>query len=1363
MSGRFFSSRSSSHRRRSLRVENLEERRVLDGASLLPAVPAGEEFVWAAATAPIVADSDVVLLTENLFYKLTPQQVPLLSLDQVAAMENQVYFYNWTQDARDALTVEQVGVLNVAELSISLLSKTQRQWLTSTQLRTLDAYKELQFLPTSKVPYLTASQIKLIPNTFAFDQWTPEARGVLTKTQVEALNAAEVSISLLTAAQREWLTNAQVGSLHEYKELQFLPASKIPALTASQIALIPNTFAFDQWSPEARQALLREHVEALNVAQISIGLLTPVQREWLTTSQVRSLDDYADFRFLSATKVPSLTPAQIALVPDTFAFDQWSAASRAALTETQVRALDVKEVTIGDLLPSQRLWLTVAQIERLLPSAWQYLDPSQIAAIRPGDIALINSDFVFSSDGGWSDAQRAALTRVQIEAIKVSREGRVRINWLTDQQIGWLTQSQIASVATNDIKLLHEDQIPFVTPEQFSTMTTLSEFVNFSDKAKENLTRAQLMALPVDVLSQYMLVEPNLVPSAMAMGMHHMPLADAPMPGTMGYFAYYITQLADATHVAIADGDWSDPAIWSSNTVPGADAKVYIQAGRTVRFNTQMAAVLKTVRIDGTLTFATDRNTTMRVDTIVVGIPGKLHIGTEAAPIGDKFVARLTFPDGGPIDTVWDPGLASRGLISLGEVRMYGKETTPFVELAVDPMRGDQELKLASLPLGWRVGDELVIAGVDPIVAEFGSERVRIAEISGTSIRLDRALELNHDAPDGFGFSVHVANLSRNIQFLAEDPTVAQQRPHIAFVQNPNVVVENVLVDGFGRTDKTKPATDPVVVDNVLQSGGENARARYALHFHHTGVDPDVAPGVLRGNVVINSPGWGYVNHQSHVVMEDNVAFDVVGAAFVGEDGNEIGAMRNNLAINAFGTAFTGVSSGPLARKEIHDFGYNGHGFWMQGPGIELEGNVVSGSASSAYAYFTASTMAMFDAENLDNPALAQGNMKIPVQAAPLKRFSGNLSYAVHQGLEIWFSQLGMPGAESVIDNYTTWNTRRAVQLFYSDHITIRDSTLLGRLELLANEELASPFGVSVNSPVQNITLDNIRVEGFVDGIIAPVRRTTTIIGGRLRNVRNLTIVKGHDTLRTVDVVEPIEFVPLAASEINGRETYNIGLTQDLKIHSDFNRKLESLFAEDTLRVKLTNGLAVRLYFSEQGGNVTPFTDAQMHSPIDLTDYVGLTNAQLQARLGMSFNGDILPAGSTSVGGVDAMVVVETQGPVANFDGDRDIDGRDFLLWQRGYGASSSSAVVNGDADRDHDVDSADLSHWENGFGVIDLLPAPTGVVVGETPVPIVEQQETPATGRRPNVGRRDNLDASDAAFASFSASTAARLFGIEA
>lgn len=51
----------------------------------------------------------------------------------------------------------------------------------------------------------------------------------------------------------------------------------------------------------------------------------------------------------------------------------------------------------------------------------------------------------------------------------------------------------------------------------------------------------------------------------------------------------------------------------------------------------------------------------------------------------------------------------------------------------------------------------------------------------------------------------------------------------------------------------------------------------------------------------------------------------------------------------------------------------------------------------------------------------------------------------------------------------------------------------------------------------------------------------------------------------------------------------------------------------------------------------------------------------------------------------------------ADFDRDGDVDGADFLTWQRGFGLSSANRE-EGDANNDQEVNDADLSIWANSY-----------------------------------------------------------------
>jgi hypothetical protein len=66
-----------------------------------------------------------------------------------------------------------------------------------------------------------------------------------------------------------------------------------------------------------------------------------------------------------------------------------------------------------------------------------------------------------------------------------------------------------------------------------------------------------------------------------------------------------------------------------------------------------------------------------------------------------------------------------------------------------------------------------------------------------------------------------------------------------------------------------------------------------------------------------------------------------------------------------------------------------------------------------------------------------------------------------------------------------------------------------------------------------------------------------------------------------------------------------------------------------------------------------------------------------------------------------------------DYDGDGDVDGADFLTWQRGLGLTGQPDATTGDSDDDGDVDAADLALWQSHFG-----GAPAVAAVGAIPEP---------------------------------------------
>ena len=84
--------------------------------------------------------------------------------------------------------------------------------------------------------------------------------------------------------------------------------------------------------------------------------------------------------------------------------------------------------------------------------------------------------------------------------------------------------------------------------------------------------------------------------------------------------------------------------------------------------------------------------------------------------------------------------------------------------------------------------------------------------------------------------------------------------------------------------------------------------------------------------------------------------------------------------------------------------------------------------------------------------------------------------------------------------------------------------------------------------------------------------------------------------------------------------------------------------------------------------------------------------------------------------------------PSADFDSDNDVDGRDFLIWQRNAGTYGDALRSDGDANSDTDVDGDDLVIWQSQFGTstavvaapaeLEEQPLVAGVVVAAAQSP---------------------------------------------
>ncbi len=538
---------------------------------------------------------------------------------------------------------------------------------------------------------------------------------------------------------------------------------------------------------------------------------------------------------------------------------------------------------------------------------------------------------------------------------------------------------------------------------------------------------------------------------------------------------------ADATHIAIASGDWFDPATWADGLIPGDDARVHIPDGIHVDYAGESDARVFSIGVEGDLSFAPDVDSTLIVDTLVVAPGGGLEIGTASNPVTAN--VDIVIANNGAIDVSWDPQLLSRGIVSLGEVSIHGSEIDSHEKVTVDPMAGDDHITMAELPNGWQAGDTIVIAGTHnpnhssnhykPDYRGHTSEERTITRIEDNKIYFDEPLEYDHDTPRE-DLKTSVANYSRTVTIRSEDGADSEvyERGHVMMMGSDDVDIRYAAFDELGRTDKSFRSEPASEVENI--SFDSNVQGRYSLHLHKLGIgDLSDEPIMIEGNAVTGSPGWGIAQHSSHADLHNNATLDIWGASYVSEAGDEVGTWSDNISIGNVGTLeiernHTNVAEGDLART--------GNGFWMQSRMIETLENVAV-AARTGFVWINQGSTEKIDPSLIDQPDSVgfgedlRGTQLAISQAVDNEVFGSERGFTVTKG----FPNQGHD-IRTVIDGFDAWEVRTGIKAIYTSHYTFKNIDLIATS---SDDPLGQPKDAIVFS---NNTSDMVLVAPTIDG-----------------------------------------------------------------------------------------------------------------------------------------------------------------------------------------------------------------------------------------------------------------------------------------
>ncbi len=520
------------------------------------------------------------------------------------------------------------------------------------------------------------------------------------------------------------------------------------------------------------------------------------------------------------------------------------------------------------------------------------------------------------------------------------------------------------------------------------------------------------------------------------------------------------------------------------------DARVLIPAGVTVMVQDVIDTRIESIANLGTLSFARDRDTRLRVGTIQ-NFPGAVYDqGDEDDPIRAK--CEIVFD--GVLDPTKDPEQISVGLISFGGLTSICgdfAEGTSTTKLVMPIAAGGVTVQVESTK-GWKVGDELQFSDDNPII-DIGSgtpqdERRKIAAIAGIFVTLDAPLTYTHgQSPEGCGGTVD--HLTRHIVYSQ----AAGTRAHTILMGETHA---HVCCARFNISGRTRALAGVFVndtirnPDNSILVTGKNQRGRYAVHAHHLTIPFHFDRLVIDSQH--SDAKWGLSHHNNHGDVTNCNVYGFFGAGIVGEMGSETGEHSGNSITrkswnNRAGEDYKQFGQVDALGRLNDDRGRDGYGMWWRGPFVKAENNKVHGWVAEAYSWDVEPDLANPALNVLTLPAI-EGRDPSQVGKFDLERqdtapFANNEANVAIIGLcciGYWGT-----GGQNTVDNCRlrkqNWFDGNAVAQFHNSNDQGLTAKLLVKDTKIATHPGGARFAFIESDGLGELRIENLTNNGFYD------------------------------------------------------------------------------------------------------------------------------------------------------------------------------------------------------------------------------------------------------------------------------------------
>ncbi|XP_013413864.1 fibrocystin-L-like [Lingula anatina] len=472
---------------------------------------------------------------------------------------------------------------------------------------------------------------------------------------------------------------------------------------------------------------------------------------------------------------------------------------------------------------------------------------------------------------------------------------------------------------------------------------------------------------------------------------------------------------------------WSSIFTWGGGPLPRAGDFVVISAGQTILLDMD-TPVLAVLLINGGKLVFDKQDLQLNAEKILITANGSLEVGTEAEPFQHNAVIML---HGDLIDKELPIYGTKMIAVRNGTLDLHGIPIPTTWTRLNETAAANAACLTLQLPVTWQPGDEIVIATTGLRHSQGESEKRTIHNVSSDGHVVCLTQPLTHEhlgiSRTVGGVTVElraeVGVLTRNVKVKGYRPMQwADEIEACAAGFNTGEFVMQTCFQGRFGAETGSDQFGAHTIISPAEGDSNSARARlsyveynyvgqafrlgrYPVHFHLLG-NTSYENNYVRGcgfhetfNRAVNTHGT------HHVLLEHNVAFNVMGGAFFLEDGIETGnIMQYNLAI------FVKASTS-LLNDDITPAAY-----WITNPNNTVRHNVAAGGTHFGIWYRMH--------ENPDGPSY---DPNVFPRLAPLGEFTNNTVHS--QGwFGIWIFQDYYPNEQAVFEGLTAWHCEKGAE-----------------------------------------------------------------------------------------------------------------------------------------------------------------------------------------------------------------------------------------------------------------------------------------------------------------------------------------------